>query len=88
MKFPPGPGEVLVVSKMLYANHYFRTGLEVRVLFPDATRGGFWLVTVTSSRTDGLTGFTGLFVRRRVRSEARDGTATMLTNTKRRLEAH
>jgi len=81
-----GPGEVLVASKMLYAHHYFRSGLELRVLFPDVIRGGFWLVTVTSSRTDGLTGFTGLFVRPRVRGEARDGTATMLINTKRRLE--
>ncbi len=81
------PEDVVVVSKMIYANHYFRSALELRVLLPDPARGpGFWLVTVVSSRTDGLTGFTGLFVRRRVRSEARAGTATVLLNTKRRLE--
>ena len=49
-------------------------------------RGGFWLTTVNSSRTDGLTGFTGLFVRPKVRSEARAGTISMLTNTKQKLE--
>ncbi len=81
-----GPRDVLVVSKMLYAHHYFRSALELRVLVPDPARGGFWLVTVTSSRIDGLTGFTGLFLRPRVRSEGRDGTATMLINTKRKLE--
>jgi hypothetical protein len=83
-----GPRDVVVVSKMLYAHHYFRSGLETRVLMPDAARGGFWLVTVNSSRTDGLTGFTGLFVRPRVRGDARDGTATMLINTKRKIEGH
>ena len=55
---------------MIYASHYFLTGLELRVLMPDPTRGaGFWFVTVNRSRADGLSGFTGMFVRRRVRSE-------------------
>jgi hypothetical protein len=82
------PEDVVITSKMIYANHYFRSALELRMLLPDPARGpGFWLVTVVSSRTDGMTGFTGLFVRRRVRSEAREGTGTVLLSTKRKLEA-
>ncbi len=81
------PENVLVASKMIYANHYFRSALELRLLMPDPARGpGFWFVTVVSSRTDGMTGFTGIFVRRKVRSEAREGTTTVLVNTKKKLE--
>jgi hypothetical protein len=81
------PEDVVIASKMIYANHYFRSALELRMLLPDPARGpGFWLITVVSSRTDGMTGFTGLFVRRRVRSEAREGTGMVLLNTKRKLE--
>jgi hypothetical protein len=79
--------ETVVASKMLYASHYFWTGLELRALLPDAARGpGFWFVTVSRSRCDGLSGFTGLFVRRRVRSAVRDGALAGLQRTKRRLE--
>ena len=81
------PHETVVASKMLYASHYFLTALELRVLAADPARGpGFWFITVSSSRIDGLTGFTGFFVRRRVRSEAERGTQTILAATKARLE--
>jgi hypothetical protein len=81
------PENVVVASKMIYANHYFRSALELRLLIPDPARGpGFWFVTVVSSRTDGMTGFTGIFVRRKVRSEAREGTTMVLINTKKKLE--
>jgi hypothetical protein len=77
----------LVASKMLYASHYFWTALELRVLVPHPSRGpGFWLVTVNRSRSDGLSGFTGTFVRGRVRSEVRDGMLGALQATKSRLE--
>lgn len=77
----------VVASKMLYASHYFWTALELRVLFPDQTRGrGFWLATINRSRSDGLSGFTGMFVRRRVRNEAVKGILAALLATKRRLE--
>ena len=70
-----GRDDTVVASKMLYASHYFWTALELRVLIPDSARGsGFWFVTVSRSRSDGLSGFTGLFVRRRAQNEASDGT--------------
>jgi hypothetical protein len=82
------PDDTVVASKMIYASHYFWTGLELRLLTPDPSRGvGFWLVTVSRSRSDGLSGFKGMFVRRRVRSEVQRGTLAALRSTKARLEA-
>jgi hypothetical protein len=82
------PDDTVVTSKMLYASHYFWTGLELRALLPDPSRGpGFWFVTVNRSRSDGLSGFTGTFVRRRVRSEVEDGALAGLRSTKQRLES-
>jgi hypothetical protein len=83
---PHAQGTV-VATKMLYASHYFWTALELRALVPDPARGrGFWLATVSRSRSDGLTGFTGLFARSRVRNRAKDGVLTALRATKKRLE--
>jgi hypothetical protein len=82
-----GPDDAVVTSKMLYASHYFWTGLEVRALVSDSSRGtGFWFVTVNRSRSDGLSGFTGIFVRGRVGSEVQKGTLEGLRITKRMLE--
>ena len=79
--------DTIVTSKMIYATHYFWTALELRALVPDPSRGsGFWFLTTSRSRTDGLSGLTGLFIRRRVRSEVVDGTLKVLTSTKEKLE--
>jgi hypothetical protein len=78
---------LIVASKMIYATHYFWTALDLRALIPDPARGsGFWLVTTSRSRNDGLTGLTGLFIRRRVRSEVVEGTLNVLRSTKEKLE--
>jgi hypothetical protein len=82
------PDETVVASKMLYASHYFWTSLELRVLLADpARRPGFWLVTVTRSRSDALGGFTGRAIRSRVRAEVQNGTRAALTSVKRKLES-
>jgi len=79
--------DTIVASKMIYATHYFWTALELRAMVLDPSRGnGFWLMTTSRSRTDGLSGLTGLFIRRRVRSEVVDGTLKVLTSTKEKLE--
>ena len=78
-----GPDDAVVTSKMLYASHYFWTGLEVRALVSDSSRGpGFWFVTVSRSRSDGLSGFTGALLRGRVTSEVQEGTLSGLRITK------
>lgn len=81
------PGQTVVASKMLYASHYFWTALEQRVLQSDPVRGqGFWFVTISRSRSDGLSGFIGRIVRGRVRSAAQKGTEAALKSTKAKLE--
>jgi hypothetical protein len=76
-----------VVTKQLYASHYFWTALELRALIPNAARGpGFWFVNVNRSRSDGLSGFVGRLVRGKVRSEIESGMQTALTATKQRFE--
>ncbi len=81
------PTHVVVASKMLYASHYFWTALELRVLVPDPARGrGFWFVSVTRSRSDGLSGFTGNMIRGKVRTEAEKGMTAVLKATKTNLE--
>jgi len=78
----------IVASKMLYATHYFWTALELRVLVRDPQRGpGFWFVTESRSRSDGLSGFVGRMIRGKVRGEAEKGTIAQLRITKTRLEA-
>ena len=80
-------GGIAVASKQIYASHYFWTGLEVRVLVPDPSRGrGFWFVSINRSRSDGLSGFTGRLIRGRVRSEAQTGLADGLAWVKSTLE--
>jgi len=81
------PGSTVIASKMLYASHYFWTALELRVLVPDPSRGrGFWFVTISRSRSDGLSGFVGRLIRGRVRKEAAKGTLAALNATKAGLE--
>jgi hypothetical protein len=81
------PSGAIVASKMLYANHYFWTAIELRVLVPDPARGkGFWFATVSQSRSDGLSGFIGPLIRGRVRDEAEKGTEAALRAAKASLE--
>ena len=79
--------DAVVASKMIYASHYFWTGIELRALVPDPSRGnGFWFVTVNRSRSDGLSGFTGRLIRGRVRNEVEKGVLTAVQSTKQLLE--
>jgi hypothetical protein len=83
-----GGDHIVVASKMLYASHYFWTALETRVLLADPARGsGFWFVTISRSRSDGLSGFVGRVIRGKVRDEAEKGIAAVLASTRTRLEA-
>jgi len=83
------PTQTVVVSKMLYASHYFWTAIELRVLVPDPARGpGFWFASVNRSRSDGLSGFTGALIRGKVRGEAEKGMMAVLQSTKSTLEQH
>ncbi len=81
------PDGTAVASKMLYANHYFWTAIELRVLVPDRERGeGFWFASVSQSRSDGLSGYLGPIVRAKVRDEAQKGMEAALKAGKSLLE--
>lgn len=77
-----------IATKQLYASHYFHTTLELRFLLADNTgdRLGSWLVSITRSRNDGMTGFRGLFVRPIVARRSRDGVNGYLEHVKRQFE--
>ena len=82
-----GPADTVIASKLLYASHYFWTAVEMRILTPDPGRGpGFWFMTINRSRSDGLSGFTGMLVRRRVRDKAMTATLAILESTRRKME--
>jgi hypothetical protein len=81
------PDGAVVATKMLYANHYFWTAIELRVLVPDPARGkGFWFASVSQSRSDGLDGYLGPIIRARVRDEALKGMEAALKAGKASLE--
>lgn len=81
------PDGAMVASKMLYASHYFWTALELRALRRDPSRGsGFWFVTESRSRSDGLSGFVGRVIRGKVRGEAEKGTQAVLQLTRDRMQ--
>jgi hypothetical protein len=81
------PDNATVATKMLYANHYFWTAIELRVLVSDPVRGkGFWFASVSQSRSDGLDGFTGSIIRGKVRGEAQNGMKAALEAAKASLE--
>lgn len=77
-----------IAIKQLYASHYFHTTLELRFLVNDDRRDrrGASLVSVTRSRSDGMTGFKGLFLRPVIRSRSRDAVRRYLDQVKRQVE--
>ena len=79
------PTHAVVVSKMLYASHYFWTAIELRVLAPDPG-GGFWFAAVNRSRSDGLSGVMGSLIRGKVQRESEEGMQAALRGIKARLE--
>jgi hypothetical protein len=82
------PNAAIIVSKLIYATHYVRGALEVRILLPDPARGrGFWLLAEYRMRPDGLSGMSGRMIRGRVHGDTERGTVALLQSTKTRLEA-
>lgn len=83
-----GPRHVMA-TRLLYANHYFNAGLEVRALFDDPARPGraHVLVILNQARLDGLTGLLGRVAKARVRAASRDALLTALRTAKQRAEA-
>lgn len=77
-----------IAIKQLYASHYFHTTLELRFLVDDSHRAerGTCLISITRSRSDGMTGFKGLFLRPIIRTRSRDAVLGYLNHVKRQVE--
>lgn len=78
-----------IATKQLYASHYFHTTLELRFLadrIDRAGRGGATLISVTRSRSDGMTGFRGWFLRPIIRRRSRDAVRHYLEHVRRQVE--
>jgi hypothetical protein len=77
-----------IAIKQLYASHYFHTTLELRFLIDDdrPARRGFWLLSITRSRNDGMTGVTGLFLRPIISRRSREAVRGYLEHVKRQVE--
>jgi len=85
----PSAGAAYAIAiKQLYASHYFHTTLELRFLVPDNRPGrrGFYLVSFTRSRSDGMTGFKGALVRPIINRRSRDAVRRYLEHIKRQVE--
>ena len=78
-----------VVSRMIYSSHYFRDGLEVRYLVPideSPSASGFYLVLISRSHSESLTGLKGLLLGGIIRRKVRDSTARHVAHVKASLE--
>lgn len=83
-----GETRYTIATKQLYANHYFHTALELRLLFDDEQQPGraHYLLVLNMARSDGLTGLFGGIVKSRVRSASRTGLQRALARMKRLAE--
>ena len=85
---PLGVSHVIAI-KQLYASHYFHTTLELRFLVGDdrsAIRHDFYLLSITRSRSDGMTGLKGLLARPIIRRRSRSAVRVYLEHVKRQVE--
>lgn len=79
----------VIAIKQLYASHYFHSTLELRFLVDDDRRpgrSGFYLVSITRSRNDGMTGFTGSLLRPIVNRRSRNAVRRYLEHVKQQVE--
>lgn len=79
--------EVLIVSKQLYASHYFESSLAFTMMLPCEDGKGSYLLYLNRSRTDTLRGFFSGITRLFISGPIRDGAAKNLQLAKERLEA-
>jgi hypothetical protein len=85
---PSGVSHVIAI-KQLYASHYFHTTLELRFLVGDerqADRRGFYLLSITRSRSDGTTGLKGSLLRPVISRRSRNAVRSYLEHLKRQVE--
>jgi len=76
----PGDAHYAIVSKMLFATHYFRAAFEFKYIYPVRTASGqqaIYLLAGQRSYVDGMTGVRGSILRKIAESRS---PASMVTN--------
>ena len=83
----PGGLRYVIVSKQLYASHYFDAALEWRMLVEDRDTGGTVLVYRNDVRSRTLDGFAASLFRGIVKRRAKGGLERYLLTVKKSMEA-
>jgi hypothetical protein len=87
----PGDPHYAIISKMLFASHYFRAAIEFQYLYPVRNPNGepaFYLLSGQRSYIDGLTGARGAIIRKIAEGRSPASLAENLRLAKERLERH
>ena len=80
----------VIAIKQLYASHYFHTTLELRLLVHDdrgADRHGFYLLSITRSRSDGTVGLKGSLLRPIISRRSRNAIRGYLEHLKGQVDS-
>jgi hypothetical protein len=85
----PGDPHYAIISKMLFATHYFRAAFEFQYVYPVRTPSGepaIYLISAQRSYVDGLTGAKGAIIRKIAEGRSPAGLAENLQLAKQKLE--
>ncbi len=80
-----------IISKMLFATHYFRAAVEFQYVYPVRLANGetgIFLLSAQRSYVDGMTGAKGAIIRKVAEARSPARLAENLELAKRRLESH
>jgi len=92
-KIPEAEGDphYAIISKMLFATHYFRAAAEFQYIYPVRTANGepaIYLLSAQRSYVDGMTGAKGAIIRKVAEGRSPARLAENLQQAKQRLEEH
>ena len=86
---PSGEAHYAIISKMLFATHYFRAAVEFNYIYPARSGTGgqaIYFVAVRRCYVDGLTGLQGAFLRPVAENRSSASLAANLDLAKQQLE--
>ncbi len=83
---PAEAGRTIIGSKLVYASHYFQTGLDVLAVVP-VTDGGFYLLDLYRVRIDPPTGMLSGVILGKIRGGVEQGVAEGLKAARAKAEA-
>lgn len=87
----PGDPRYAIISKMLFATHYFRAAIEFQYVHPVRTANGetaIFLLSAQRSYVDGMTGVKGAIIRKVAETRSPARLAENLQQAKQELEHH